>query len=147
MKKIQPPAYFLVALLLMAVLHLLLPLYAMTSFPWNLVGFVPIGVGTNLNILADRSFKVHNTTVKAFQRSSALVTDTVFKFSRNPMYLGMVLILVGIAVLMGSVAPWIIVLLFILLLDRIFIRPEEVMLDEIFGSPYQVYRNRVRRWI
>jgi len=63
------------------------------------------------------------------------------------MYLGMVLIPVGIAVLMGSVAPWINVLLSIVLLDRLFIPPEELMLEEIFESTFQAYRSCVRRWI
>jgi len=63
------------------------------------------------------------------------------------MYLDMVLILVGIAVLMGSVAPWIIVLLFIVLLDRLLIPPEELMLEEIFESTFQAYRSYVRGWI
>ena len=147
MKKVQPPVYFFLALLLMTALHLLLPLNALISFPWNLAGLVPVGIGASLNILADRSFKFHITTVKSFQKSSVLVRDSVFKYSRNPMYLGMILILVGIAIVMGSVTPWIIVPLFVVLIDRIFIQPEELMLEETFGSAFQAYRKRVRRWI
>jgi len=63
------------------------------------------------------------------------------------MYLGMVLILAGVSVLMGSVSPWGFVFLFLFLIDRFYIQIEEKNLEEEFGATYQDYKNRVRRWI
>jgi protein-S-isoprenylcysteine O-methyltransferase Ste14 len=63
------------------------------------------------------------------------------------MYLGMVLILLGIAVLMGSLTPYAIVVVFTVLMDMIFIRVEEKMLEEKFGKVWLEYAQKVRRWV
>ncbi len=104
-------------------------------------------IGIVLNALADQTFKKHETTVKPFEESTALVTGGVFNISRNPMYLGMTLILLGTGVLLGSVIPFAIVPVFAVLLDRIFIVEEEKMLEDTFGDQFRQYRNQVRRWI
>jgi protein-S-isoprenylcysteine O-methyltransferase Ste14 len=142
-----PPAYLMIALVLMVSLNFLFPVRRLIPYPWLLSGIVPLSLGVALNLLADRSFKRHNTTVKPFRRSSALITDSVFRLSRHPMYLGMVLILVGIAVLLGSLTPWIVVPAFAVLFDVVFIRIEESMMEETFGKAYREYKDEVRRWI
>ena len=82
-----------------------------------------------------------------YEESKALVTGGVFHISRNPMYLGMTLILLGVALILGSATPFVVVLLFPVLLDRIFIVPEERMLEDTFSYQFRQYRNHVRRWI
>jgi protein-S-isoprenylcysteine O-methyltransferase Ste14 len=146
MRKPQPPAYFLGAVLLAVILHFLLPVGQILTFPWRLLGLAPLVIGVVLNLLADQAFKRHDTTVKPFEESSALVTDGVFRTTRNPMYLGMILILFGVAMLLGSAAPFAIVLLLAALLDRVFIAPEEQKLEDTFGEQFRQYRRRVRRW-
>lgn len=147
MRKTLPPTYFFGALVLAIALHLLLPLRQLLSFPWRLTGFAPLAIGILLNLLADRAFKRHETTVKPLEKSSALVTERVFGISRNPMYLGMTLILLGVALLLGSLTPFAMVIALPILLDRVFISPEETMLEETFGDRFQEYCERVRRWI
>ena len=147
MKKVLPPTYFFAAIILMMLLHFLLPKRQLIMFPWRFLGLVPIAVGAYIDISADRLFKAHHTTVKPFEVSSSLVTHGVFSFSGHPMYSGMLLILVGIAILEGSLTPWIIVPVFGLLIDLLFIRIEESMLKETFGQEYEEYKSRVRRWI
>ena len=147
MKKILPITYFLGFIVLAVLLHFLLPLRQFLAFPWRLLGLVPLVIGIVLNLLADQTFKKHKTTVKPFEESKALVTGGVFRISRNPMYLGMTLILLGVALILGSATPFVVVLLFPVLLDRIFIVPEERMLENTFGDQFRLYRNRVRRWI
>jgi protein-S-isoprenylcysteine O-methyltransferase Ste14 len=100
-----------------------------------------------MNLLADQAFKKHSTTVKPFEESTELVTSGVFSITRNPMYLGMTLILLGIATMLGSATAFLVVPLLAVLLDRIFISPEEEMLDETFGQQFRQYRGRVRRWL
>lgn len=85
--------------------------------------------------------------MKPFEESSALVTGGVFRVTRNPMYLGMALIVLGAALLLGSATPLAVVILLALLLDRAFISPGERMLADTFGDQFQEYRGRVRRWI
>jgi protein-S-isoprenylcysteine O-methyltransferase Ste14 len=146
-KGLLPPAYLFAAILLMAGLHFLLPVAQVAPFPWDLLGAVPLGLGVALNLLADRAFKRSGTTVKPFEESHALVTDGVFRISRNPMYLGFVLILLGIAVLMGSLTPHTVVVLFAVVIDVVFVRAEESALGERFGDTWLRYKARVRRWI
>lgn len=85
----------------MTLLHLLWPIYRYLHFPLSLVGLVPIALGAFLNVVADRQFKRHETTVKPFEDSSALITVFPFSISRNPMYLGLTLVLLGVALLFG----------------------------------------------
>ncbi len=131
----------------MVVLHLLAPVVHWLQWPRLLLGLIPAAIGIALNVIADRQFKKHGTTVKPFEPSTALVVDRVFGLSRNPMYVGMVLILAGIAIGLGSLTPIVILPVFALWLDRNFISPEEPLLVAQFGEPYLEYRRRVRRWI
>ena len=102
----MPPTYLLASIVAMVALHFLLPGMKLISFPWRLLGIVPFVVGVALNLLADGAFKRRRTTVKPFEESSALVTEGVFRITRNPMYLGFVLILLGIALGLGSLVPF-----------------------------------------
>ena len=146
-KKTLPPTYFLAAIVLAVALHFVLPGWQLLGFPWRLLGLLPLFVGIGFNLLADQTFKKHNTTVRPFEQSSALVTTGVFCITRNPMYLGMALILCGIALLLGSASPFAVVVVLPILFDRKFITAEEAMLDETFGDHFREYRNRVRKWI
>jgi protein-S-isoprenylcysteine O-methyltransferase Ste14 len=100
-----------------------------------------------INLVADKAFKKHNTTVKPFEKSTALITDGAFKLSRNPMYLGFVFILLGIAVFMGSLAPYVVIPVFMVSMDIVFVRIEERMLENTFGESWVEYKKKVRRWI
>jgi protein-S-isoprenylcysteine O-methyltransferase Ste14 len=139
-KRILPPTYLWASIGLMVVLHLLAPLRKIVPWPWNLLGILPLALGAVINILADKAFHKAGTTVKPFVGSTSLITDGVFRICRNPMYLGFVLILLGIAVLMGTISPFLIVPLFAILMGRIFIRTEEKMLEERFLQTWLDYK-------
>ena len=147
MKKLLPPAYFLGAIVVAIALHLLAPVTQLLVFPWRLSGLLPLAAGIILDLVADRAFKEHGTTVKPFEPSRRLVITGVFAISRNPMYLGMVLILLGVSLLLGSLTPFAVVIILPVLLTRRFIVSEERMLEASFDGEYQAYRDRVRRWI
>jgi len=146
-KLILPPVYLCVALLAMLLGHLAAPTLRIIAPPASLLGAIPIAVGIALTLFADRALKKHGTTVKPFERSSHLVTSGIFAVSRHPMYLGMVLILAGLAVLLGTLTPFVVVLVFAVLLDVRFISAEERILAEAFGDTWRLYRRRVRRWL
>ena len=143
----MPPAYLLAAIVAMLALHLTLPGMNVVPFPWNFLGIVPFVIGLALNLTADLAFKKHGTTVKLFEESSALVTGGVFRVSRNPMYLGFVLVLLGIGVFMGSLVPLGVVPVFAVVMQCVFITAEEKMLEETFGERWLAYRSKVRRWM
>ena len=146
-KKPLPPSYFMGFIVLIVLAHFLVPLVRIINFPWNLSGILPIILGTWLNLSADRAFKDARTTVKPFEESTLLITGGVFRVSRNPMYLGMVLILCGGAIISGTLAPFFIVGIFALVMDIRFIRTEEQMLEASFGEKWPAYKANVRRWI
>ncbi len=146
-KTLLPPTYFLAGLGLMAALAFALPLADILSWPWRVLGAAPIAAGLWLNLAADRAFKARGTTVRPFERSSALVTDGVFRISRNPIYLGMILILVGVAMLTGSLSPFLVAAGFAAIIETRFIPVEERMLAETFGEAWTAYTGRTRRWL
>jgi protein-S-isoprenylcysteine O-methyltransferase Ste14 len=147
MQKLMPTSYLLIGILSSIVLHFIFPVTYIINPPWHLTGLLPILFGIGINISADRAFKKVKTTVKPFVKSSALIQDGVFKLSRNPMYLGFVAILIGIAILLRSLSPFFMLVLFAILMEFIFIRSEERMLQEEFGDVWEQYRLRVRKWI
>ena len=146
-KRVLPPTYLLTSILAMVGLHLTIPAGRFIPFLWRLSGIAPMGLGLSVAVIADRAFKKCKTTVEPFKVSTSLVRGGVFRISRNPMYLGFVLILIGIGLLMGSVAPFVVVPVFAVLMDVVFIRAEERMLEETFGPEWLDYKKKVRRWI
>ncbi len=146
-KRPLPPTYIFVSLVFMLLLYFLFPVATVVPFPWNLLGAVPLVAGVFINLVADGVFKKRDTTVKPFEESNVLITDGVFQITRHPMYLGMVFILAGIAVLLGKLTPFVVVPVFACLMDAVFIRVEERMLEEKFPHAWREYKKRVRRWI
>ncbi|MGO9801907.1 MAG: methyltransferase family protein [Steroidobacteraceae bacterium] len=137
----------LVAILLMTGLHFVVPWVQLFATPWRLIGAVPVALGILLNMWADQLFKRAGTAVKPFEPSIALVVAGPFRFSRNPMYFGMVLVLAGIAIGLGSATPWLVVPLFVWRVTERFIVPEERKLEETVGQQYCEYKFKVRRWV
>jgi protein-S-isoprenylcysteine O-methyltransferase Ste14 len=144
---ILPPTWLLIAIILIAMLVFFLPGIRIIPPVWNLLGLLPLLAGLALNVVADQAFHRVGTTVNPYVQSSTLVTDGVFRISRNPMYLGSVLILLGEAVLPGSITPYPVVVAFAVLMERMYILPEEKRLAEKFGEAYKDYQARTPRWM
>jgi protein-S-isoprenylcysteine O-methyltransferase Ste14 len=145
--KIMPPTWMLIAMIAMLALHFLMPLVWIISPFWNLTGLVFMGLGLIVSFVADNAFHRARTTVKPFEESAVLVTGGAYRISRNPMYLGMILILIGVAVLLRSLSPFLVILPFAILLERNYIRVEESMLAEKFGAEWEAYKITVDRWL
>jgi len=147
LNKIQPPVYFYIALLVSALLHFTLPVTMVVKYPFNYIGFLFFAIGGTLNIWPDQLFKKNKTTVKPNEKPSTFIRTGPFKISRNPMYLGMTLILLGGGFVLGSVTSFIGFILFIVAMEIIFIPLEEKILLEQFGEEFDNYKKKVRRWI
>jgi protein-S-isoprenylcysteine O-methyltransferase Ste14 len=124
--------------------------------PWPLTAYTTIAIGMAVVLIAFgagvalagvRRFRRAGTTVLPFGGTSQLVSSGIYRFTRNPMYLGMALTYAGLALLLNSV--WCLLLLPVALVSVhvLAIRPEERYLSEKFGEEYRDYRTRVRRWI
>jgi protein-S-isoprenylcysteine O-methyltransferase Ste14 len=127
--------------------HLFFPVLPLIQDLWRALGILPIGVGVAVMLLADRQFKEAETTVQPFDPPSTLVTGGTFRFSRNPMYLGMVLVLAGMALALGTLTPFLVPPVLAWVFTRRFIIPEEAAMERAFGREYEDYRRRVRRWL
>ena len=142
-----PPAWFLVFNALLVALDRLWPIAQLTHSPWSFLGWVPILIGCGLCLTVAWRFRRRHTTFRPFYESSALLTTGVFRRSRNPAYVGLVLAMAGVAFNAGSLSVWVVPPLFAAFLQWRFIRAEECMLGERFGTEYEAYRKRVRRWV
>lgn len=144
---VTPPNYLFLSIAIMVMLHFLAPGVTILSSPWRFLGALPLALGIMLNLVADKSFRTHRTTVKPLEESTALIVNGVFRVTRHPMYLGFVLILFGIAMLLGSLAPYIVIPAFAVFMDRAFISFEEQKLEKAFGETWLAYKKRSRKWI
>jgi protein-S-isoprenylcysteine O-methyltransferase Ste14 len=146
-KRLLPPVYLFAGIILMLGLNFLLPVDRVLPFPWTLIGVVVMAVGIALTLTGARTIKRHGTTIKPFEVSSSLVRTGPFAFSRNPIYVGMIVFLAGLGLRLGTLSPFAICIAFSLLLHYRFVRTEERMLAERFGTEWQDYSARVRRWL
>ena len=112
----------------------------------DVLGAVLVLTGIVLTLLAVREFARSNTTVIPHQHPSALVTSGIFRFSRNPIYLGDALILLGLMLWWDALSSLILVPAFVILIEARFIRPEEARLGAAFPDEFAAYCSTVRRW-
>ncbi len=146
-KQILPPNYFFACFIAAIALHFFFPVVKVVPFPLNLLGIILIIIGIILNSWADYLFHKHGTTVKPFERSSALIVEGPFQISRHPMYLGFVTALLGWAMILGSLSTFLAPLAMFLALNSLFVPYEEKNLQETFGSRYEDYKRKVRKWL
>ena len=120
------------------------------SFPEQKVAsFVLAALGVLVSLSGVFHFWRARTTVNPLkpESASALVSGGVYRFTRNPMYLGMAAALVAWGLYLGNLAALVLVALFVAYLNRFQIAPEERALEARFGGEFLAYRRRVRRWI
>ena len=92
-------------------------------------------------------FRHHATPVNPARPAETLVTDGPYRFTRNPMYIGMACVYAGAAIAAGTLWPLALLPGVLLVMDRAIIPREERHLAERFGEEYERYRRRVRRWL
>lgn len=106
-------------------------------------------IGLSSGIMGVAQFKKAQTTPnpQALEKVSSLVTSGIYRYSRNPMYLGLVLILLGWALYLSHLLAFMLLPVFVLYITRFQIQPEEKVMMQKFGNDYQAYLTRVRRWL
>lgn len=146
-RKIVPPVYLLASIGLMFVINKWLPIGNAVPDSWQWFSLILMAFGLLMIFSSFGLFVKADTGVVPFDEAKALVTSGFYRITRNPMYLGMVLILVAAAVKAGSIGAWLPIPLFIAVIHFNFILGEEEFLEEAFGEPYLAYKAKVRRWI
>jgi len=148
MKKLLPTTYLFIYLILLLVLDLLFPVIVIIQPPYHLlVGLILVVFGIVINFWADRLFKQKKTSVKPLEKPSSLIVGGPFSFTRHPMYLGFVSILLGMAFILNNAVTLLVPMVMLLTMEKLFISQEEKNLEEVFGSKYSDYQKRVRRWL
>jgi protein-S-isoprenylcysteine O-methyltransferase Ste14 len=129
------------------VLHYFFPVTILIPFPYNLLGLLIVGLGIYLAFQSVRILISYNTTFEAGGNPSSLVTQCPYNYSRNPIYLGMLLIALGTATTISSLSAFIAPIIFFLVVNTIIIPLEENRLQKNFGIQYEKYKGSVRRWL
>lgn len=145
--RVLPVVWLLLAVLAMAALHWLLPVVQVLRPPWSLAGLAPMALGLWMAAVSAHSFQRAKTGLIPFDEATTLVTGGFFRYSRNPMYLGMVLFLAGLALVLGSISTVAPIPAFTWIIQHQFIRAEESFMENAFGAAYLDYKSRVRRWL
>lgn len=143
---IIPPVFVLLSLILIVFFWIIFPEYNVIPSPFNFIGILISFSGFVLMGKTRDLFKKYQTTLD-IEKSSYMITEGVFSKTRNPMYVGMFLFLIGISICFMNLFSMIIPLLFLFCIQQIFIPKEEMLMKETFGEEYEVYRKKVKRWI
>ena len=147
--KIFPPALTALLLLLMTAIKYLIP-EANFNMPFSgLIALLLFIIGLAFLISANMAFKKAQTTINPFkpEKATALVTSGVFSITRNPMYLGLLFLLLAWDVFLSNLLCLIGPIFLLIYLNRFQIEPEEKAMEKLFGDTYISYKIRIRRWI
>ena len=145
--RVLPPLLFLVVLAGALVLDGLWPLSLPAAAAWAVAGVTLVVAGLGLMGWAGAVMTRSHTTVSPWAAVTALVTEGPFRLTRNPIYLGDLLVYLGIALWVRTWWPLLLLPLVLVTVQRLVIGPEERYLTSRFGADYTAYRQRVRRWI
>ena len=147
--KVPPAVQGIVAILLIWLCDRYAPLYHIEFIYQNTVGYVLIGAGLCVALSGIFTFIKLKTTVdpRYPEEASELVIIGIYKYSRNPMYFGITLVLSGIAVYFGALSSIFAIVLFVAFISKYQIVPEEIALRIKFGESYEHYVRNVRRWL
>lgn len=144
--KFYPPHYLLVLSLCM-----LLTRYFGDSSPQTLpiiiIGLGLIGLGFLLAFNSIARFIRAKTGVVPFSESTTLITEGFYKYTRNPMYVGMNSFLLGLILILKNPLNIIFLIIFFFVVRNMFVLKEEVQMEETFGEDYLTYKGKVRRWL
>jgi protein-S-isoprenylcysteine O-methyltransferase Ste14 len=144
---IYPPIWLLFGLIAIFLCYTYVPGPRFSGWVGQVAGVLLIVLGLVLLVVAAGLFSRAKTDLIPFRNVSALVTGGIYRYTRNPMYLGMFAILLGCAVASGASTALLVPPLFAVIIEMRFIRPEEAMLRDLFPAQYPAYCGRVRRWL
>ena len=147
--KIPPP---IVAILCGLGIVYLPDLFGFEAFEIPLQGWVAgivIVFGLSFDLMGLLEFRKHATTISPLSpnKSALVVSSGIYRITRNPMYLGLAIVLVGVTIAFGSAIGLLMVLVFVLYITRFQIKPEERILEAKFGEAFVDYKAKVKRWI
>lgn len=147
--RIPPPVYMLLFGLVMFGADQFIPIIEFHSVIFGIVGSGLIGLAILFDLWSIGLFLFHKTTVNPLtpHNTQQFVTDGLYKYTRNPMYVGLLAILIGWAFLLGSLSPLTLLPLFVWVISWSQIIPEEKILQKKFGHQYTEYMKKTPQWL
>lgn len=147
--RIPPPIYLLLAALAMWLLDRYVPVMQLFAAPWHKLGLVLMGGAVLADLWSLGLFFRARTTPNPMRpdKTQQLVVSGLYRYTRNPMYLGMLAMLAGWWIYLASLTPIVLLPVFVWVITVQQIQPEEQMLAKKFGQVYRDYQQSVRRWL
>jgi protein-S-isoprenylcysteine O-methyltransferase Ste14 len=145
--RLYPPHYLVLSILSIVGIDSLLQVPFVSSAIALVGGLLFLLSGIVLAASAARLFSKAKTGIVPFSESTKLVVSGAYRFTRNPMYLGMFFCLIGVTLLVNNVLGLLVLLLFFFIIRQKFVLKEEVQMQETFGDDYAQFKARIRRWI
>ena len=145
--KIKPPFIALFCILLALLLNYLFPNLRLINAPYNKFGILLVALGFANLLWAFYMFKKNKTPIIPGKKPTFVVAQGPYIFTRNPMYLSVTVILIGIAFYIGNISGFVAPLIFFLIMNYYFVPFEEKLMKELFGKKYLDYKKKVGRWV
>jgi protein-S-isoprenylcysteine O-methyltransferase Ste14 len=145
--KIHPPALAGMVLLAALGLNFLVPAIRVFHWPHHFLAMLVVAAGTAIMVSAASIFNALGTTKNPYGEPATFIRLRPYTFTRNPMYLGLTMVLLGLALYVGSMPMFLAPLAFFFVIDRMVIPREEATMERTFGANYTDYKARVRRWL
>ena len=145
--RIKPPHIAFSLLFLSWLLDYIFPKFSFIKQPFNRIGVYVFILGIALMLWAFYLFKKNKTPIIPGQKPKFMVVEGAYKFTRNPMYLGVTTALLGAAIYFGNLLSFLLPIIFFVIMNSIYVPFEEKLLEELFGKKYLNYKKKVRRWI
>src|SRR3989338_8200782 len=145
--KIKPPYIAFTLLFLSWLVSYLFPQFNLIKKPYNNIGILVFVGGLSIVFYSFYLFKKNKTPIIPGKKPEFIVIEGVYKFTRNPMYLGVTTALFGFAMYFGNMLSFLSPIIFFLIMNYYFVPFEEKLLEGLFGKRYLDYKKQVRRWI
>jgi len=145
--KIHPPVLTVIFIAIAYILKWTIPIPFVVSSILENIGFVLVVIGFFLGVAAFLAFRKARTTLDPHGKVSAIVSDGIYRFTRNPIYLAFLLMLIGFPLNGGNYWGILLSPVFVIFMNSLVIEKEEAYLEKKFGDVYTSYKSRVRRWL
>jgi protein-S-isoprenylcysteine O-methyltransferase Ste14 len=146
-QKVHIPLVIIALLVIAGALYMYTSLGKVIFFPEAILGAALVAGGLTMCIWAYHLFKKHKLSIKPADETTEIITYGPFELTRNPMYLGLTLILLGIGFLVGTLPFFFPAILFFVIMNFIYIPFEEEKISKAHGEKYHEYKKKVRRWL
>lgn len=142
-----PPSYFFFCIIVSLSMFFVVPKMNLIYFPYNLILGAPLLL-MGLYCISSPHFTLkRKNTPENYQKSTCVVKEDLYRYSRNPMYLGFVIFLIGFSLFVGNILSLVCPIFFFIIMNWMFIPYEEEKMRNELGSKYLKYEKTVRRWL